>query len=162
MGYHTLKEIFKGLDDEQYQPNSIDLKLGKVYKSIEHEYMKVGLYNGEKHLPNLDEIKPKYHKEGVYDTFLLSSKVPYWFEIEPIMEIPNDMAQFYLPRSSLLRMGITLHTALGDSGFKGHLRFLAINHNKYPVLIQKGERVATAINFPVCESIAYDGDYNEK
>lgn len=156
IGEKELRKMYPELDDDQYQPNSIDLKLGKVYRIMNFDDGTYGLYNGEKHIPNKVEICYPYKNR-----YILYPNKPYWLEIEPKIEIPEDIAQFYLPRSSLLRMGVTLHTALGDSGFNGHLMFLAINHMPYDIRLDKGERIATAINFEVDSAGLYDGDYNE-
>lgn len=158
LGEKILRKIFKGYDEKQYQPNSIDLKLGRVYTE-DLKMSEIGLFNGKKFLPNYKEVET--FKIDGKDCYRLLSGQAYWFEIEPAMEIPNDVAQFYLPRSSLLRCGVSLHTALGDSGFKGHLMFLAINNCKHTVIVGKGERVATAINFEVEDGSLYVGDYNE-
>ena len=156
IGEKELRKMYPELDDDQYQPNSIDLKLGKVYEIMSSDSEVYGLYDGEKHIPNKVEICYPYKNR-----YVLYPNKPYWLEIEPKIEIPKDIAQFYLPRSSLLRMGVTLHTALGDSGFNGHLMFLAINHTPYNINLAKGERIATAINFEVDSAGLYDGDYNE-
>lgn len=159
IGKNELKKMYPNLDDDQYQPNSIDLKLGKVY-IIDDTFpitdISVGIYNDTKFIPPKTELKP--NSSNIYE---LKPNIPYWIQIEPIMSIEEGIAQFYLPRSSLLRMGVTLHTALGDSGFKGHLLFLAINHTPYNINLAKGERIATAINFEVDSAGLYDGDYNE-
>ena len=156
IGEKELRKMYPELDDDQYQPNSIDLKLGKVYEFMSSNGEAYGLYDGKKHIPNKVEICYPYKNR-----YTLYPNKPYWLEIEPKIEIPEDIAQFYLPRSSLLRMGVTLHTALGDSGFNGHLMFLAINHTPYDIKLGKGERIATAINFEVDSAGLYDGDYNE-
>ena len=155
IGNKYLKNIFKNGDENQYQPNSFDLKLNKVY-IISRTYDKVGIIKGEKHLPNLVEISTNYNGD-----YLLEPLNTYIVEIEDDIEIPNDVAQFYLIRSTLLRCGITTCTALGDSGFKGHLMFLLKNESLNNVYITKGERIATAVNFEVAGASLYDGDYNE-
>lgn len=156
IGEKELRKMYPKLDEDQYQPNSIDLKLGRVYEIMDSSANIYGLYDGEKHIPQKGECEEVYE-----DVYTLFPNRPYWLEIEPKIEIPKDIAQFYLPRSSLLRMGVSLHTALGDSGFNGHLMFLAINHTPYAIKLGKGERVATAINFEVDSAGLYDGDYNE-
>ena len=79
------------------------------------------------------------------------------------IEIDEHSAQFYLPRSSLLRAGISVPTALGDPGFNGHLSFLIINHSSVPFMLEKGVRFAQLVDF-TCAGIKnkYDGDYNER
>ena len=68
-----------------------------------------------------------------------------------------------MPRSSLLRAGVNVYTALGDLGYNGYLRFLVINHRKSPFFIQQGERFAQLVDFEVRGgSESYNGDYQEE
>ena len=52
-------------------------------------------------------------------------------------------------------------SCVGDSGLNGHLKFLLINNTDNLVLIEKGERIATAVSYLVADSGTYKGDYNE-
>ena len=160
-GIDFLKQMYPNRDDKDYQPSGLDLRLGKVYE-IEDE-MPCGIVDGQKHVPHHIEIEPKkFHKYNCYG-WRLELEVPYILEVDSQIKIGNSNAQFYLPRSTLLRCGITLHTALGDLGYNGHLSFLAINHRLEDFYISKGERFAQLIDFDVKGgSESYDGDYQEK
>ena len=77
--------------------------------------------------------------------------------------VNHNNAQFYLPRSTLLRAGVNVYTALGDLGYNGHLSFLVINHGYKPFFIQVGERFAQLVDFEVKGgSESYMGDYQEE
>ena len=78
------------------------------------------------------------------------------------MEIEKDSAQLYLPRSSLLRSGVDVRTALGDPGFHGHLSFMIINYNDFSFMLEKDVRFAQAVDITVFGIMhRYAGDYNE-
>ena len=62
--------------------------------------------------------------------------------------IPAGYAAFVLPRSGLaLRHGLTcLNTpGLVDSGYRGEIKVLLINHDRVPVTIARGERIAQLV-----------------
>ena len=68
----------------------------------------------------------------------------------------------YLPRSTLLRRFISVHTAVGDPGFYGTLQFMIVNNGDYDYQIKKGERIVQAVVFKVTGSGRYDGSYQEE
>ncbi|HZP39037.1 MAG TPA: dUTP diphosphatase [Methylomirabilota bacterium] len=62
--------------------------------------------------------------------------------------IPPGYAGLVLPRSGLaLRAGVTVLNAPGlvDSGYRGEIGVLLINHGAEPVTIARGERVAQLV-----------------
>ena len=66
--------------------------------------------------------------------------------------IPEGHAGFVLPRSGLaMQKGVTVLNAPGliDSGYRGELKVLLINHGAEPVTIARGERIAQLVIQPV-------------
>ncbi len=62
--------------------------------------------------------------------------------------IPDGHAGLVLPRSGLaLRTGVTVLNAPGliDSGYRGEIGVLLINHDAEPVTIGRGERIAQLV-----------------
>jgi dUTP pyrophosphatase len=62
--------------------------------------------------------------------------------------IPAGYAGFVLPRSGLaLRAGVTVLNAPGliDSGYRGEIGVLLVNHGGEPVTINRGERIAQLV-----------------
>lgn len=160
----ALMNEYPGLDEDQYQPAGIDLKLGniKAFKNNESVY---GIANGAKQLPEQVDVKESAVKMGPTKLevgFMLEPHKPYIAVVQNKVKIPLDMLQLYFPRSSLLRAGVDVRTAVGDSGFNGTLSFLIINHNDTPFFIKKGERFAQMVCFGLNgETDGYDGTYNE-
>jgi len=62
--------------------------------------------------------------------------------------IPAGYAGFVLPRSGLaLRSGVTVLNAPGliDSGYRGEIGVLLVNHGSEPVTLNHGERIAQLV-----------------
>lgn len=164
-GYSILKEKYNEFDEEQRQPNGIDLRLGAVYEIVDNGYV-YGLLKDNKNVPPhipvpIEEI-PTH--EGYIKGWGLQPETLYILEVENDIKISDNCAQTYYPRSTLLRSGCTLHTAVGDAGYNGKLAFLFINHLKGPFVLEKGVRFAQLLDYQV-EGVnqGYDGDYqNDK
>lgn len=72
------------------------------------------------------------------------------------MAIPAGYAGLVLPRSGLaLRMGVTVLNAPGliDSGYRGEIGVLLINHGTEAVTIGRGERIAQLVIQPVARAL---------
>lgn len=159
-GIDFLKKMYSQFDDKCYQPDGIDLRLGKVYRIDYKTGELYGISEDAKFLPPHVEVEPDVCKYGV--GWLLEPKVPYILQVDRPIHIKENSAQFYLPRSSLLRSGMNVVTALGDSDFNGVLSFLGINENVSPFFLEKGVRFAQLVDFDVRGAGLYDGDYNDK
>ena len=64
------------------------------------------------------------------------------------LAIPSGYAGLVLPRSSLaLRHGVTVLNAPGliDAGYRGEVKVLLINHDRKPVTVGRGERIAQLV-----------------
>ena len=62
--------------------------------------------------------------------------------------IPDGFAGLVLPRSGLARThGVTVLNTPGlvDSGYRGELKVLPVNHGETPVTLRRGERVAQLV-----------------
>lgn len=157
-GEQKLRKMYPYFDEKCYQPDGIDLRLGKVFE-LEFEEGKVyGISEDQKVLPEHVEIDPNVYKFGI--GWLLEPHSCYILQVDRPIHINKKSAQFYLPRSSLLRMGLSVITALGDSDFNGLLSFLCINESDNYLYLEKGVRFTQLIDFDVDEAGSYDGDYN--
>ncbi|WP_457615331.1 dCTP deaminase [Methanopyrus sp.] len=150
LGEYVLRDLFPNLEEDQYQPAGIDLKLDRVFRL---EGQGALLEGDDKRLPEYREVEA----EG--DVFELEPNVPYILELAPELEIPEDTAVLFLPRSTLLRSGVSVHTALGDPGFRGKIRVLTVNHHTVPYRIARGERVVQAVFLRAEGAGRYEGDY---
>ncbi len=69
--------------------------------------------------------------------------------------VPEGYAGFILPRSGLaLRDGVTVLNAPGliDTGYRGEVGVLLINHGAKPVAIRRGDRIAQLVIQPVARA----------
>ena len=150
LGEKELRKLFPEYGDS-IQPSGIDLKMDKLYKQTGSG----SLIDNKKNLPQLEEV------ECVDGIYTLEAKTAYSVTIEGKTNIPVGYTMLYLPRSTLLRSFISVHTAVGDPGFYGTLQFMIVNNGDYPYKIKKGERIAQAVVFRVSGSGEYDGSYQE-
>jgi dUTP pyrophosphatase len=70
--------------------------------------------------------------------------------------IPEGFAGLVLPRSGLaLRTGVTVLNAPGliDSGYRGEVGVLLVNHGSEPVTVRRGERIAQLVIQPVARAM---------
>lgn len=149
LGQDELVKLFPEYK-ENIEASGIDLKVDKVYKQVGPG----SLIDDVKELPPLEEIKG--------DIFTLEAKTAYSVTMEGKIKIPKGYTMLYLPRSTLLRSFISVHTAVGDPGFYGTLQFMVVNNGEYPYKLKKGERIVQAVVFPVEGSGEYDGSYQER
>lgn len=164
-GEEILRQLYPNLDENQYQPAGIDLTLDKVYSFKHNDGTVYGLLKDAKILPEQVECELQEIQVGgmLKNVFKLEPHTEYVVVTSEKIKISKNAGQFYLPRSSLLRAGITINTAFGDCGFYGHLSFLLVNHTDKPFVIEKGARFAQLIDISVDGVVKeYDGDYNEE
>jgi dUTP pyrophosphatase len=149
LGEEELIKLFPDFK-ELIQPAGIDLRMDEVFI----QKGPASLMDEEKSLPVLEKLEPPI--------YILKPKTGYLVTVDRKIKIPRGYSMLYLPRSTILRSFISVHTALGDPGFYGTLQFLLFNYGKFDYTLKQGERIAQAVVFPVTGSGEYDGSYQEK
>lgn len=146
------KELIKLFPDfkELVQPSGIDLRIDEVFK----QKGPGSLIDNEKNLPELERLEPP--------VYTLKPKTAYLTSIDRKIKIPKGFSMLYLPRSTLLRSFVSVHTAVGDPSFYGTLQFMVYNYGAFDYTIKQGERIAQAVVFPVTGSGEYNGSYQEE
>jgi dUTP pyrophosphatase len=106
---------------------------------------------------------PAYAREGDAGLDLLAAApvtlAPGARQIVPTglrVAIPEGFAGLVLPRSGLaLRTGVTVLNAPGliDSGYRGEVGVLLVNHGSEPVTVRRGERIAQLVIQPVARAM---------
>lgn len=146
------KELINLFPDfkELVQPSGIDLRLDEVFRQVGPG----SLIDNEKNLPELEKLEPPI--------YTLKAKTAYLASIDRKIKIPKGFSMLYLPRSTLLRSFVSVHTAVGDPGFYGTLQFMVHNYGDFDYTIKQGERIAQAVVFPVTGSGEYNGSYQEE
>lgn len=138
-------------DDEQIQPNALDLKLDKVFKIGNSVFQ---LDEGTKIHRDKEEVQLDE------DGFFFLQPGTYEVVMEGIVTIVPDSAGWVITRSTLNRNGVYITSGLYDSGYTGVMAG-AMHVTCGPAKIKKGARVAQFVT-ALAETLGdYDGDYGE-
>lgn len=148
--------IVTGLIDStiQMQPAGIDLTVKEI-----NMYMSAGTIdfdNSNRTKPRLAIFNPV---EGNWDL----SPGAYLVTVNETTTIPTNCFGIARPRSSLLRMGATVNTALWDPGYSGKPQVMLVIHNQHGLQLQKNARILQLIILPLGqEATAYAGIYQKE
>lgn len=144
---------------EQLGSNSLDLKLGNVFRIFDHS----------KHAfidPNKKGIGEEVTREVKIKTtepfiiqpgdFVLGTTIEY-------LELPDDLVGNLEGRSSIGRLGIMVHSTAAsiECGFKGRITLELANMGKMPVALYPGMRIC-AVSFMQMTSPADVPYYKKK
>ena len=117
---------------KQIQPAGIDLTLHDILKFK----CKGKLLDDNVVLPSVESL----FKENT-DTIHLTPGA-YKVKFNEVIKIPSDCIGIVLPRSSLLRMGATILTALWDPGYVGKGESLMVVFNQHGIVLKRNVRIA--------------------
>ena len=107
--------------DNQLQPNGIDITLEGVARFRGPGFL--GRTNEERVLPQTEELR-----FGPDDTLYLPPGA-YQVRFNEVVNLPDWLMAYARPRSSLLRSGVALHTAVWDAGYSGRgMSMLVVYH----------------------------------
>lgn len=131
---------------KQVQPNGIDLTFREVYA-----------LGGAGRLGTGDEdralspLKPfPFDAEG-------------WVELPPgtylvtfneVVHLPRDIMALGRTRSSLLRCGVALHTAVWDAGYSGRSQSLMVVYNKDGFRLERNARILQLVFLRLAQEVA--------
>src|SRR2546425_5593991 len=111
-----------------------------------------------------------------YTTLFRSEELAFdadgWLELSPgtygiryaeWVAVPVDCGGLCFPRSSLLRMGVYVPTAVWDAGYAGRGSGLLVVSNPYGLRLRHGARIAQLVLFRLTEpaASAYAGEYQD-
>lgn len=138
--------------ERDIQPNAVDIRFAKAYKISPESVFTIN--DDEKKHHTKKEILPDsdgtfYLPAGSYEVVLLNE-----------FEVGMEETGWVITRSTLLRNGVSLHSGLFDSGYKGKIGLL-MNVNAGPLAIKKGTAIGQYLCFAAETTHAYDGDYGE-
>ena len=144
--------------DEQthIQPNGVDLSLDAVWRFAGPGAL--GTDNADRTLPAPAELS--FGADG-------------WLELPPAtygvryaewVAVPIDCGGLCFPRSSLLRMGAYVPTAVWDAGYAGRGSGLLVVSSPHGMRVQRGARIAQLVLFRLTEpaGAAYAGAYQHE
>jgi len=144
--------LVEGVKELQLQPNGVELTVDKVLALSGGGYL--GAENADRQVAPAEEITP--NAQGWWQ---LPSGV-YRLVLSEAVHIPTNICALARPRSSILRCGVSLGTALWDSGYQGRSEVLCVVHNPQGFRLQRGARVLQLIFFELDEEV--EGGYRGK
>ena len=133
-------------DDEQVQPNGVDLTVDAVFEQAEPG--RIGR-DGK----TVGERAPVDTEDGAFRL----SPGGYVLRYGETVRIPEGHVGFIYPRSSLLRNSCMLNTAVWDAGYEGRGEGLLQVHHE--IAIEPDARVAQIVLAEANHEDTYDGSY---
>ena len=134
------------------RPEDLVELLGVSYKETDCAGLKLHLdriyvLETHGHLGLEDRVLPKYREIAPVDGSFKLGPGPYYVKYKEWIEIPNGYMGLAIQRSSLIRMGTTLYTAVWDPGYRGRGSGLLVVHNPHGIIIDKGAQIAQLVLF---------------
>ena len=137
----------------QLQPNGFDLSVREVARF--GSTGQIGASNDSRVLPDL--LPLTFDGDG----WLTLGPGPYLVTFNEVVNLPADLMALGRPRSSLLRSGVALHTAVWDAGYRGRSQSLLTVHHAGGFRLQQDARLAQLVFFRLATPPAegYRGRY---
>ncbi len=140
--------------DKQLQPSGFDLSL----KSVETFQSK-----GAVDFSNKERIISETNPIDFEDGWINLEKGIYKVIYNEVVKMPLNIAAIARTRSTLLRNGAELGTAVWDPGYEGRSSSLLIVHNPFGLKMKKDARVAQLIFFVTGDvEKGYNGVYQRE
>jgi len=138
--------------DQQLQPNGIDLTLREV--SMLQSPGKIAVMDSQRLVSNLTPL--------VFDGLDFIDLIPgaYIITYNEIIHLPKNVMALATPRSSLLRCGVTVNTAVWDAGYSGRSQSLMVVYNPQGFRLQRNARIVQIIFLQLTKKTeGYQGTY---
>ena len=139
--------------DEQLQPTGMDFSLKRVDRLTSDGCM--GRDAADRSLPLSETM------DFGNDGWLFLNTGPYLVTFNEIVNIPLNIMALARPRSSLIRSGVSLHTAVWDAGYRGRSQALLSVLNPAGYHLQRDARLMQMIFFRLARPVerGYQGRY---
>jgi dUTP pyrophosphatase len=138
------------------QPNGVDLSLEAVWRLAGRGSL--GRSNADRELPAREELAFDA------DDWLELPRGTYGIRYAEWVELPRDCGGLCFPRSSLLRMGVHVPTAVWDAGYAGRGEGLLEVSNARGVRLQRHARIVQLVVFRLNAAArsGYAGSYQHE
>ncbi len=140
---------------EQVQPNGFDLTLRDI--GMFESCGRMTVSNAQRVISDVAPL--------VFDGLGYMDLMPgaYSITYNEIVHIPNNLIALATPRSSLLRCGVSVHTAVWDAGYAGRSQSLMVVYNPRGFRVQRNTRVVQLVFLPLTqETEGYRGIYQRE
>jgi dUTP pyrophosphatase len=141
--------------DEQVQANGFDLTLRDVSTMLSAG--QIALTNQDRKLSGLSPLP--FDDKGFID---LPAGI-YMVTYNEIVHLPKNIMALGRPRSSLLRCGVNVGTAVWDAGYEGRSQSLLMVHNPQGFRVRQNARITQLVFMELTgESGGYQGIYQNE
>ncbi|MBI4285617.1 MAG: deoxyuridine 5'-triphosphate nucleotidohydrolase [Chloroflexi bacterium] len=137
---------------EQLQPNGFDLTLRAI--AVPQTPGLIAVQNSQRRVSDLSPL--------VFDGLGAIDLIPgaYIITFNEVVHLPKDIMALGRPRSSLLRCGVTIGTAVWDAGYSGRSQALLVVHNPRGFRVENNARLLQLIFLQLSrETEGYQGVY---
>jgi len=141
--------------DEQVQPNGIDLTLREV--AMLQSSGRIAVKDSQRLVSNLAPL--------VFDGLDFVDLMPgaYIVTYNEVVHLPKNVMAIATPRSSLLRCGVTVNTAVWDAGYSGRSQSLLVVYNSQGFRLQRNARIVQLVFLWLTgETEGYHGAYQQE
>lgn len=140
----------------QIQPNGVDITLERVSR-----FRGPGLLarsNADRVLPETEDLPFDA------DDRLLLPPGAYQVRFNEVVNLPTWLMAYARPRSSLLRSGVALHTAVWDAGYSGQGVSLMVVYHPAGFQLERDARICQLVFHPLATATAtgYSGIYQHE
>ena len=126
--------LILGLSEDELDTSGIKLTIGEIYRFMSEGSIGVS----GRRLPEYNEVECV---GGVYKLGAGAYLVRYGEKVR----IPRDCIGIVLPRSTLLRIGATIETAVWDPGYEGRGVGLLLVFNENGVVLERKAHIAQLV-----------------
>jgi len=142
--------------NDAFQPNGVDLSLEAIWRFAGRGSL--GRLNADRELPARKELAFEA------DDWLELGPGSYGMRYAEWVQLPSDCGGLCFPRSSLLRMGLHVPTAVWDAGYAGRGEGLLQVTNPHGVRLQRGARIVQLVVLRLNEAAdaGYAGSYQHE
>jgi len=138
--------------EAQVQPNGFDLTLREI--ALPQSSGTMAVADSQRLVSDLAPL--------VFDGLGFVDLMPgaYIITYNEIVHLPNNVMALARPRSSLLRCGVTVGTAVWDAGYSGRSQSLMVVYNPRGFRLQRNARIVQLIFMGLTgETEGYSGSY---
>jgi dUTP pyrophosphatase len=138
--------------EQQLQPNGIDFTLREI--ALLQSSGRIAVEDNQRLVSELAPL--------VFDGLGFIDLVPsaYIITYNEIVHLPKNIMALARPRSSLLRCGVTVGTAVWDAGYSGRSQSLLVVYNPQGFRLQRNARIAQLIFLRLSKKTeGYQGAY---
>ena len=151
-GPSPLVESYVSLE-QQLQPNGFDLTLRRI--ACLKSSGRMGSLPGDREVS--DSVPLQFGPDG----WVMLPPGPHLVVFNEVVHLPLDLMALGRPRSSLLRSGVAIHTAVWDAGYRGRSQALLTVYNPQGFWVQQNAGLIQLVFFRLAQPVAegYQGRF---